>query len=63
MSETFDNTAEALRQLLLEIYTTGLLWDDGVPESERQRLLDTVLDAAEGRAFKPLGLPFPMRDS
>lgn len=50
---------EKLRQLLLEIYVSGVLIIDDLPEDENVRLLDTVLAAAEGRDFEPLGLPFP----
>jgi len=58
---TVENEAEALRELLLAIYVSGALLPDrgDLPESEAARLLDTVLDAAEGRPFTPLGLPFP----
>lgn len=52
------NTAENLRQLLRELYVSGALRDD-LPESECARALDCLLDATEGRPFKPLGLPFP----
>lgn len=58
-----ENTAPRLRQLLLELYTSGAVYgpdeNDPLPEAERARLLDTVLAAAEGRHFEDLGLPFP----
>lgn len=47
------------RQLLLELYASGVLFREDLPEAEQIRLLDTVLAAAEGREFEPLGLPFP----
>jgi hypothetical protein len=50
---------EKLRALLSEIYVSGVLLDDSMPEAENVRLLDTVLAAAEGREFELLGLPFP----
>jgi hypothetical protein len=51
--------AAALRALLLELYVSGVLWQDRLPDDEPQRRLDTVLAAAEGRPFDALGLPFP----
>jgi len=56
-----ENEAEALRERLLAIYASGVLLEDrrDVSEEEAVRLLDTVLAAGEGRAFVPLGLPFP----
>jgi hypothetical protein len=51
--------AAQLRALLLELYVCGVLWQDRLPDAEQQRLLDTVLAAAEGRAFEALELPFP----
>jgi hypothetical protein len=56
------NTVEALRELLLALYVSGSLLPDAaddVPPEEAARLLDTVMAAAEGRPFTPLGLPFP----
>lgn len=48
-----------LRELLMEIYVSGVLWHDGLPYDEQARLLDTVSAAAEGHEFELLGLPFP----
>ncbi|WP_374572770.1 hypothetical protein [Phenylobacterium sp.] len=48
-----------LRQLLMELYVSSVLFQDELPEAEQARLLDTVLAAAEGREFELLGLPFP----
>lgn len=60
--ETVANTIGALRQLLIELYVSASL---GGPQTlldaEHDRLLTTVLDAGEGRPFRPLGLPFPAR--
>lgn len=55
------NDTEALRELLLSIYVSGALLPEigQIPPQEAERLLDTVLAAAEGRPFVPLGLPFP----
>lgn len=54
--------AAQLRALLLELYVCGVLWQDRLSDGEQERLLDTVLAAAEGRPFEPLGLPFPSGD-
>jgi hypothetical protein len=48
-----------LRELLTQLYVSSVLWQDRLPDDEQERLLDTVLAAAEGRPFEPLGLPFP----
>jgi hypothetical protein len=48
-----------LRELLMELYVSGVLWQDRLSEPDQKRLLDTVLAAAEGRPFEPPGLPFP----
>lgn len=48
-----------LRTLLLDLYVASMLWRDDLPDDEQDRLLTTVLAAAEGRPFEPLGLPFP----
>lgn len=53
------NTAERLRRLLLDIYVASILNPVEASEAEHARLLDIVLDAAEGRPFESLGLPFP----
>lgn len=58
-AEPETDTERRLRQLLLELYVSGVLWHDDLPNVEQQRLLDTVLAAAEGREFADLGLPFP----
>lgn len=61
--ETHANTAPRLRELLLQLYASGVL--TGLPElptDEETRLLDIVLAAAEGRPFRDLGLPFPRRE-
>lgn len=55
-------TETKLRQLLLELYVSGMLWRDDLPAEEQERVLDTVLAAGEGRDFEPLGLPFPRRE-
>ena len=51
--------ADKLRGLLMELYASSVLWHDRLPGPEQERLLDTVLAAAEGRPFELLGLPFP----
>ena len=51
--------ADKLRSLLRELYVSSVLWQDRLPDEEQERLLDTVLAAAEGRPFDLLGLPFP----
>lgn len=52
------NTVENLRQLLTEIYVSGSI-REGLPDGEWDRIHTAILDAAEGRPFMPLGLPFP----
>ncbi len=55
-----ENNTKRLRQLLLELYSSGSVGlQEGLPEAERKRLLDTVLDAGKGKPFEDLGLPFP----
>ena len=53
------NDAHRLRELLQDIYHAGVLNPLNASDGEHMRLLDVVLDAAEGRAFDRLGLPFP----
>lgn len=54
------NEREAkLQQLLMELYASSMLWRSDLSAAEQNRVLDTVLAAAEGRDFSPLGLPFP----
>ncbi|UTC28141.1 hypothetical protein GURKE_01100 [Brevundimonas phage vB_BpoS-Gurke] len=53
-----ENTAQNLRWLLISIYTsggTGDLW--ALTAEQRDPILDTLLDAGEGRPFVPL--PYP----
>ncbi len=56
---TMMDEATKLRELLLTLYVSGVLWQDQLSDDEQQRLLDTVLAAGEGRDFEPVGLPFP----
>jgi hypothetical protein len=53
------NDAERLRELLHDIYHSGVLNPLEASDAEHMRLLDVVLAAAEGREFDRLGLPFP----
>jgi hypothetical protein len=62
VADKLPNSAENLRQLLLEIYIAGAIRDD-LPGPEWDRLHTTLIDAAEGRPFEPLGLPFPRSGS
>ena len=50
---------DKLQELLMELYVTGLLCQDRLHEADQERVLSTVLAAAEGRDFELLGLPFP----
>lgn len=53
---------EKLRQLLMELYVSSVLWQDQLSGPDQERLLNTVLAAAEGRDFDLLGLPFPLSE-
>jgi hypothetical protein len=53
------NDVARLRELLLQLYVSGCLAPENATPDEEERLLDTVLAAAEGRPFPDLGLPFP----
>ncbi len=57
------NNLENLRRLLAELYLSSSLGsaDQDVSDEEWDRIHRTVLDAAEGRQFEPLELPFPRR--
>lgn len=48
-----ENTTTNLRFLLLGLYTSGCAGAADLNTDRGQALLDTLLDAAEGRAFKP----------
>jgi hypothetical protein len=50
---------DKLQELLMELYVAGVLCQDRLNEADQERLLSTVLAAAEGRDFELLGLPFP----
>jgi len=58
-----ENNLENLRQLLAELYVSANFGssDQELSDEEWDRIHNTVLDAAEGRQFEPLGLPFPRR--
>lgn len=49
---TVANTAENLRFLLLSLYTSGYGHNIDPTSDRGQALLDSLLDAAEGRPFK-----------
>lgn len=62
------NTETSLRDLLTSVYVAviGYLPTDSgptplrtIPDAEWDALATTVLDAAEGREFEPLQLPWP----
>lgn len=53
------NREDKLQQLLMELYVASMLRHDQLNEADQERLLSTVLAAAEGRDFELLGLPFP----
>jgi hypothetical protein len=56
------NDVDRLRELLLQIYVSGVLRPDvSLIEAEVDGILDTVLAAAEGRPFRPLPVPLPVR--
>lgn len=54
-----ENTATNLRFLLLGLYTSGCAGAVDLNTARGQALLDTLLDAAEGRAFKPFDFRQP----
>lgn len=53
------NTVRNLRQLLLDLYVTGCIGHEGLSDEEVFRVLDAVIDAAEGRPFELIELPLP----
>jgi hypothetical protein len=60
-----ENTAENLRELLTGLYVAVIghipQGEAGVPLQVWDDLATTMLDAAEGRKFAPLPLPWPPR--